>query len=375
MRPIIWAIAVCFGANLAVAGQGGLHIGMKLACKRYGDAWLAGDKDALILATTDEFAAVWRAMPDAMFKKLHKSSADGAQVLASSKSATDARVAVQAPDGKLVFALDGAGFNWKVADVETSNMFGETVSLKHSVAASLAARQFLAGLNGGDFGNSLSSRFRTVLVGMQPGDFSAVRTFIPHIDEPKPTKRPVVRFRGPNAARIASAIGNGESEAVVSLVNEHGWRVDDLSVAGQGMRIPSLRDALATLAAAAKLGEFFKSPRTVDPASFAAPGKLFDELKKAFEGGPSPPNPAAAKIVHLRVADDPRLAYLKYPDKWILVSTDPTGPGRALVRDLHLHQNGKWQNAADLLALNRAVKDNPLAKLFGQAAAPAPQRQ
>ncbi len=372
MRTFLLALAACLSAASANAG-GGLHIGMKLACKRYGDAWVASDKETLVLACTEDFAAVWKAMPDSMFRNLPKSSAEGAAVLASLKSPTDARVAIQAPDGKMIFVLDGAGFNWRVADVETANTFGETVSLKHSVAASLAARQFLAGLNGGEFGNSLSGGFRKVLVGMPPADFKAVRTFIPTIAEPKPTKKPTVRFRG-NNARIASSIGEGESEAVVTLVNENGWRVDDLSVAGEGMRIPSLRQALPTLAAAAKLGNFFKAPRDLDPAAFAAPGKLLDELKKAFEGGPLPPNPADEKIVHLRVADDPRQAYLKYPSKWILVSTEPAGAGKALVKNLHLHQGGKWQDAADLLALNRAVKDNPLGKLFGQSA-PAPTRR
>ena len=347
---------------------------MKLACKRYGDAWAAGDKAGLVEATTEDFAAVWKAMPDPLFKKLPKPSVDGAQVLASSKSPTDARVAVQTPDGKMVFVLDGAKFNWRVADIETVNMFGEAVSLKHAVAASLASRQFLDGLGGGDFGNCLSASFRKVLVAMPPEDFKAVGTFIPKIPEPAPTKKPIVRFQGPNAARIASSIGDGDGQAVVTLVNENGWRVDDLAVSGEGMRIPSLRDALPTLAAAARLGEFFKKPRGVDPETFAAPGKLYDELKRVFEGGPAPPNPAEAKLVHLRVADDPRQVYLKYPDKWILVSTQPAGAGKALVRHLHLYQGKQWQNAADLLALNRAVKENPLGKLFGQAAAPPERR-
>jgi hypothetical protein len=56
--------------------------------------------------------------------------------------------------------------------------------------------------------------------------------------------------------------------------------------------------------------------------------------------------------------------YVKYPNRWIAVTTKPAG-GRAMVSNLQLHDGGAWRNAADLLALQRKVKTSPLADWLG----------
>src|SRR5215207_5223396 len=106
-RRIVGALFACLvGVQSADAG---LHLGMKLACKRYGDAWAAGDRAALQSAVTEEFAAVWQRIPDSMFAKLPKSDSADSAVLSSQKSPTGATVSVQTQDDVIVFHLQGTG--------------------------------------------------------------------------------------------------------------------------------------------------------------------------------------------------------------------------------------------------------------------------
>ena len=61
--------------------------------------------------------------------------------------------------------------------------------------------------------------------------------------------------------------------------------------------------------------------------------------------------------------------FIKYPDRWVLVLTKPSQTERNLIVGLQIHQGGTWQDVADLLALQRTIKSNPLGKLFGQVSA------
>jgi len=359
---IVGVIASAIVSNSSFAA---LHLGMKLACKRYGDAWSSGDRTALEAAVTDEFAAVWRRVPDAMFAKLPRTTSTDSAVLSSQKSPNDATVSVQTADGNVVFHLTGAGFQWRVADVDVENINGETVSLKQSLEASLTSRDFLVGLSdpkGRSWNGCLSRSMQKSVQSLSGQEWQLVQAYLPPIKEPTPGKRPMVRFFG-RLASMAVTLPGGESFVQVTLVNEGAWKVDDLELSGRKLRIPSFRKGLPALAAVAKLGQFMKDPKLVDPASFVADPKLRQELAHLHAGTSDAPGLGAQKMEHIRIAQDAHV-YVKYPNRWIVVSTQTVG-GRVMVSNLQLHEAGAWRNAAELLALQRKLKSSPLADWLG----------
>jgi len=117
------------------------------------------------------------------------------------------------------------------------------------------------------------------------------------------------------------------------------------------------------MAAVAKLGRFMKDPKALDPVSFVADRKLLDEFEFLRQSKGDGGGLGSQKIEHLRITQDVHV-YVKYPNRWILVTTQPVG-GRAMVAGLQLHDGGSWRNAADLLALQRKVKTSPLADWLG----------
>jgi hypothetical protein len=358
-----WIILVAVVAVVPRA-EAGLHLGMKLACKKYGDAWKAGDRNLLQAAVTDDFAAVWRRMPESMFSQLAKPDAAEPVVLSSQKSPKGANVSVQTADGVIVFHLVGSGFQWLVSDLEVANAHGEPVSLKQTLEASLASRDFLLGLNdpnGRSWNGCLSHSMEAAIRSLSLEEWRLVQGQLPKIAEPTPGKKPLVRFFGRHAV-LAVTMPTGGSSVQVSLVNEGAWKVDDLELAGTSLRIPSFRKGMPALASVAKLGRFMKDPKSIDPARFVCHPKLREELSHLHSGN-GDAGLGGQKMEHLRIAQDAHV-YVKYPNRWILVSTQPVD-GTVMVSDLQLHEGGSWQKAADLLALKRKVKDFPLAQWLG----------
>ncbi|HVJ81998.1 MAG TPA: hypothetical protein VNC50_13095 [Planctomycetia bacterium] len=356
-KPAVWICAFAL-LHVPCATAGGLHLGMKLACKRYGDAWSAGDKPGVAAACAEDFAGVWQLMPDELFAKLPKPSAGEAEVLDSRKGLEEAEVEVKTGEGSVVFQLEGRGFQWLVADLRVRNEADESVSLKHSLAVSLAARNFLAAMNdpaSRGFAACCSGEFRSKLARLDAGEWKLVKGYLPSMPEPAPTKRPMVRFHGRTAASMTTKSPTGDGEVALTFVNENGWRIHDLAMRGKGMLIPSFRDSLPALAATAAMGKFLKAPKSLDPAAFVAPGKLLDEFTHLHKGSPPPPPACGDKPEHLRVSHDSRQVYVKYPEKWVMVALDGAEE-KSRIALVQLHQGGKWQNASDLLALHRNVQ-------------------
>jgi hypothetical protein len=343
---------------------------MKLACKKYGDAWTAGDRHALMECVTDDFASVWSRMPPALFASLPKSSGGDSEVIDSQKSPGGALVRVRTADGVVTFQLVGQGFQWRVSDVLTKNENEEIVSLKQSLDASLAAREFLEGLNNplsSAWNQCLSHSMHASMAAIPPADWQRIRKYLPSIPEPSPSRRPNVRFFGPIATiqtHVASA--SGHSTVKVSLVREAGWRVDDLEIVSAGLNIPSFRNGAACLACVATLGEFFQRPNIMEPKTFVAPGKLRDELVRAHRGEIKPPKLGDEQPKHVRISDGAHV-YLQYPNRWVLVSTQ-TVSGRRQIADVQLHEGGSWKSAADLLALHRNLRGNSLGNWLAEMA-------
>jgi len=361
-----WIVCTVMASGVSVeCASAGLHLGMKLACKRYGDAWAAGDRGALQAAVSEDFAAVWRRMPDQVFAKLPRQDSSESAVLSSQRTPTESTVSVQTPEGVIVFHLVGSGFQWLVADVEVQNVHGESVSLKHSLAASLTSRDFLMGLSdpaGRSWNGSLSRAMQSTIDRLGPDEWRLVQAFLPKMKEPTPAKKPMVRFFGKQAIMQVSMPG-GESAIQVTLVNEGAWKIDDLELSGKALRIPSFRKGMPSLAAVAKLGRFMKDPKSHDPAGFVAEPKLREELGHLHAGKGEASALGAQKMEHLRIALDSHV-YIKYPNRWIVVSTQPKD-GRMMVSNLQVHEGGAWRNAADLLALQRTAKSFGLGDWLG----------
>jgi hypothetical protein len=361
-----WIVGASFACLVGVqSADAGLHLGMKLACKRYGDAWAAGDRAALQAAVTEDFAAVWQRIPESMFAKLPKSDSADSAVLASQKSPTGATVSVQTQDGVIVFHLQGTGFQWRVADLEVSNLHGEAVSLKQSLEASLTSRDFLIGLAdpaGKSWNGCLSRSMQQAINALSPEEWRHIQAYLPKLSEPAMAKKPMVRFFD-RLAVLNVTMPGGDSSVQVTLVNEGAWKVDDLELSGRSLRIPSFRKGMPAMAAVAKLGRFMKDPKSIDPSSFIGDQKLLEELAFLRTGKVDAGGLGSQKMEHLRIAHDV-LVYVKYPNRWIAVTTKPAG-GRAMVSNLQLHDGGAWRNAADLLALQRKVKTSPLADWLG----------
>lgn len=354
-------VSVTLVLATAESASAGLHLGMKLACKKYGDAWAAGDRAGLEAAVTDDFAAVWKRMPESMFAKLPKSESTDSAVLSSQKSPTDATVSVQTSDGVVVFHLQGAGFQWRVADVDVTNLQGEAVSLKQSLEASLTSRDFLVGLGdpaGKSWNGCLSRSFHAAIGSLSAEDWSLIQAYLPKLKEPATAKKPMVRFFGKLAVLNVTMPG-GDSSVQVTLVYEGAWKVDDLELSGRSLRIESFRKGMPALASVAKLGRFMKDPKQLDPTSFVADRKLREEFAFLRSSNSDVGGMGSQKMEHLRITQDVHV-YVKYPNRWILVSTQPVG-GRAMIANLQVHDGGSWRNAADLLALQRKVKTSPLA--------------
>lgn len=361
-----WIVGTVFAAvAMSQTAAGGLHLGMKLACKRYGDAWAAGDREALQAAVTEDFAAVWKRVPDRMFATLPRSAATDSAVLSSQKTPTESSVSVQTADGVIVFQLVGSGFQWLVADVEVTNVHGEAVSLKQSLTASLTSRDFLIGLSdplGKSWNGSLSRAMQTAIERLGPEEWRQVQAYLPPMKEPAPAKKPMVRFFGKQAI-MQVTMPSGDAGIQVTLVNEGTWKVDDLELSGKALRIPSFRKGMPALAAVSKLGRFMKDPKSHDPAKFVCDPKLCQELGHLHSGKGENASLGSQKMEHLRIAQDVHV-YVKYPNRWIVASTQPKD-GRTMISNLQVHEAGSWRNAADLLALQRTAKSLGLGEWLG----------
>src|SRR5687768_2068842 len=95
---------------LSLPARADLHLGMKLACKRYGDAYKAGNKRELMAESSPDFANLWNRVPQEIFAKLPRSGSGA--VLSSQKTPAGGTVTVATNQGQVTFVLVGGGFSW-----------------------------------------------------------------------------------------------------------------------------------------------------------------------------------------------------------------------------------------------------------------------
>jgi hypothetical protein len=358
---LIVALALALAGAFACRAEAGLNLGMKLACKRYGEAWNSGSKAALRGVATPDFVHMFYRMPAEQFARLPRGG--GSKVIGSRKGRGWGTVTVATSQGALTFMLRGRGFKWTVTDIHKRGDDGRTVSLKSYLDASLTAREFLVDLKyrgGNSFYDSISHEFRGSFRQLSRTDLNRVRNFLPDINS---DVKPYLSMNGRRATMSVRMPNGGPNDRVrFSLVQQNGWKVDDYAIDSDRVTIPSFRNALPVIACVAEFGEFVNDPDRVDPCAFTACGKLRDELVAARSMRPFPietPKTRDAFVVDQRG----RSVQVRYPEKTVRMRIGEEG-GKRVICQIQLLAADRWADLGHLLAMKRGLRSMSVATVF-----------
>lgn len=343
-------VTLCMQASGA---QAGLHLGMKLACKRYGEAWNSGSRGALASVATPDFYHQWCRMPDESFARLPRGGRG--KVLSSQKGCGSGGVTVATSSGVVTLALVGHGFHWQVCDIYKSGDDGRTVSLKSYLDATLTAREFLVDLKdvgGSSFDDSISPRMREAFAHLSADEIERVRKFLPDITKaPKPyvslgTVEAIVQVQIPD--------GKPGDTLTFRLVEEGGWRVDDFAVDSHRTSIASFREALPIIASVSAFGSFVEDPIHVEPATFTTAGELRDALESTRQESPFP---LQAGGVRQRFVIHPDLSTVEitYPNRQVRIGVREES-GRRLIESVEIMLGSNWTSVATLLSARKSLR-------------------
>jgi hypothetical protein len=346
--------AVCLLASLLPA-DGGLHLGMLLSCKAYGEAFNHGRKAQLTAACTPDFAAQWERVPTSVFAKLPKTGQG--KLMGSLQTSNGGSVTVSTSQGIVTFIMLRTGGGWKVADIYKKNDDGSPLSLKGYLDATLTANEFMTKLKrvgGSSYHKNITPEFRAAFESWPQEEVDRIREFLP---DPKPQGIPSVRL-GDGAATVRCRLpGGGPNELVTfHLKDQGGWKIDDFSIQSRTTEIASFRDALGVLAASMSFGEFCRNHSKGKPECVAAPGPLRDALHYARTMKESP-FPPVQKPLRFAIASDAMSAEMTYADRKVRIclSHDPHHRGR--LDCVELRSGGAWASVADLILLKQRVSE------------------
>lgn len=355
-----WLMLALAGIAAAPEAIAGPHIGMKLACKRYGEAWRSGSKDALYGVTTDDFAAAWRRLPEDAFRQMPRDT--GADLMGTAKSPGIGTVTVDTPNGVITFIVVGRGFRWTVADILRPDEEGLTVSLKDTIHAGCTVREFaevlgtprkeeLSALTTARFAASIEQAKPSLLARFKKTETAPRKAF------------PRIRFNGDEANVVVyPKPGDQTTEVTFQLKNEDGWRVDDLRIKAPDKEIVSLRGGLPALQAAADFNAFARDSQSVDPAAFAT-GELLTELKQASERRDQLPTNLPAVRKRIEVNEGGTRIVVTAPEQTITVYLLSEN-GTRRIREVEVDQEGKKSLLSELLAMERKTEKVPGGKLL-----------
>jgi len=338
-----------------VSADSGLHFGMLLSCKAYGDAFNGGRKSQLLATCTPEFAAQWERVPNWAFRQLPRTN--GGKLMGSLRTSNGGSVTVSTSQGMVTFVLLETPTGWKVADIYKKNDDGSPLSLKGYLDATLTANEFMVKLKrvgGTTYHENLTPDFRNAFESWPQEQVDRVRDFLP---DPKPNGIPSVRL-GDGAATVRCRLPNGGPNEIVTfyLKDELGWKIDDFSIDSRSTNIPSFRAALGVLAASMSFGEFCRSPQDGRPESVSAPGALRDALDYAKTLKDSP-FPKPQKPLYFAVADDGQIAEMTYADRKVRISLSDDVNYRGRLANVELRSAGTWTSVADLILLKKRVSE------------------
>lgn len=354
MRPLassaIWIVSVA----LVVPCQAGPNLGMKLACKRYGDAWNSGSRSALNGQVTSDFAAAFNRMPGDMFAAMPRGG--GGRVLSSSKGNGSGTVTVATSQGVMTFVVVGRGFNWRVADIYKAGDDGRTVSLKSYLDAKLTAREFiydLKNVGGTAHHDSLSRGFLAAFKELSADDVKRVRDFLPPM---RSDAKPHLAMHG-NRAVMTVRFPGVEGHARFDLVREGSWKVDDYSVHMPHASIASFRNSLDTIAAVGRFREFMLEPAKLHPAEFTSPGQLQASLVRVHELGFLPMRQVPSPMKKCTIDRSGENVLIELADRSVRMEVDRSGRG-AVVAKVDVTMGQRWADLGHLIALNERARSS-----------------
>ncbi|MFO0945008.1 MAG: hypothetical protein U1D30_03540 [Planctomycetota bacterium] len=346
-------VAYCFTpAALALAGP---HLGMKLACKEYGDAWRSGSLSRLSAAVTSDFAVAWQRIPPETFASLPRTG--GGEVLGTNKFRGSGLVTVQTNEGVVEFVVVGGGFDWKVADIRRPDRRGKIVSVKETLLASSAARNFIVRFSDLDDTNGyrlgMSRRLAAVAAAIPIDSMTRVRRCLP-----KGSSRnlPDVWFHSHGVTVTVPLTRNDASQSIAfHLVKEEvgEWKVDDVTFATPSLSVRSLRTSLPALAVVADFGALAKRENAPPVERIVAEGDLRDEFRWLASQDRPMPGPRTGPP-HRVEAKGNQAVHLYFPDREVrfhVTNGVPTAISRVeVIRD------GNVDDLASLLAKSRQVE-------------------
>lgn len=352
MKHSLTGASLLAAALFVIPAEAAPHLGMKLACKRYGEAWNSGSRSALTGQVTGDFASVFHRMPSHMFADMPRGG--GAKVLSSSKGRGSGTVTVATSQGVVTLVVVGRGFRWRVADIYKAGDDGRTVSLKSYLDAALTSREFMVDLKykgGRSFHDSISRGFQGAFTELSTEDLNRVRDFLPEIRD---DAKPYITMNGSRATMYARFPGE-EGYARFDLVREGSWKVDDYSVNLPHASIASFRNSLDTLAAVGKFREFMLEPAKNDPAQFTAVGYLQDSLLKIHANGHLPMNQIPSAMKKCTIDKSGEYVHIALLDRQVKVDLDRSGPG-AIIEKVEITIGNRYADLAHLIALNERAR-------------------
>jgi hypothetical protein len=338
------------------ASAGGLHLGMKLSAKKYGQAWNSGSQGAAMGRVTGDFASVLGRVPPDVWADMPRGG--GGQVLGSSKGKGSGTLTVATSQGVVTLIMAGKGFNWRVADIIKAGDDGRPVSTKTYLDASLSAREFMIALRDqGAWGNpKIEGGFQAAFMALSPDDQMRIRGRIPPIEN---SGKPHLTFNGGWATMIVNRHDGGQ--ITFQLANVAGWRVADYAVNSPNLSIPSFKSALPAIAAADAFERFTDDVNAADPNAFAG-GDLRATLNEVRAEGKFPV-PKGAQPLRTEFSGDGRFVTITYPNRTIRLTVDHAG-GRGELVAVDGTVNGKWESVGGMLALRNKAKQMNVAGMF-----------
>jgi hypothetical protein len=341
------AVGVLVGP--AVAGP---HLGMKLACKRYGEAWNSGSRSALSGQITGDFNSVFNRMPASMFAAMPRGGSG--QVLSHSKGSNSGQVTVSTSQGVMTFVLVGNGFNWRVADIYKAGDDGGRVSLKSYLDATVTAHEFVRDLKlptGTQFYTSISQGFRQSWQDLSTEELGLVREFM---DNATPVGKPFLSMNG-NYANMTVRL-TGDKTARLQLIREGSWKIADYGIESPTVTIASFRNSVDTIASVQRFRSFMVDPANQSPIAFTKEGMLRESLVQLHQIGFLPMNQKPSKMTYFSIDPSGQNVLIKLEDRQVKLMVDRAGRGATIAKVDVTMGKKTWADLSHLIALNNQIR-------------------
>ena len=355
MRFRIFHYVLIFSGVATLAHADGPHLGIKIACRDYQNAWLSGQKGPLYGQCGPALAAAWERLPDDVFRELMRDP--NTQLLSVSKQRRghSAVVSVSGAQGNFQVLLNGKGFKWQVTDILTPDADRQLVSLTDVLNIASVSSEFGQGFDSPKFelfpgrvSEPLLSRLQSSndVIGKEGG------AFIGQLQMNRAAAQ--VRVKG-NTATLLVPVGANDSNQYIqlSLKQEQGWVVDDVSCKVPTLEMASFRDALPMIVQANNLKLFLENPKSRNPRDFVAAGTLREELEAIRTTGTAVPKEDIGPHRLVTFSDDCRQMTCHHDKMTIAIDFDPE---RTMIREVRIVNGVHASKMSDKLKTSRRYR-------------------